>query len=93
MGIRDRIKNKARSAIRRATGAPEHSKNATPDPKVKAWEPYTPRGPEGHEAMEEVQDVISFADTSLDQKAESTDEVPEHVSAALKNAKTTSNSC
>ena len=93
MGIRDRIKNKARSAIRRATGSPDRNKNTAPaSTKVKAWEPYTPTGPEGHEAMEEVQDVISFADTGLDSNSESPSEMPGHVSEALKgaNAKTDS---
>ena len=84
MGIRDRIKNKARQAIRRATG--EKSRAPEPSRIVKSWEPYVPTGPEGHEAMEEVQDVISFADTGLKEKDEPTGEVPEHVVEALAKA-------
>lgn len=81
MGIRDRIKSKARQAIRRATG--ERAKKPEPARPVKSWEPYKPTGPEGHEAMEEVPNVISFADTALKNEDDSTGEVPEHVAAAL----------
>ena len=83
MGIRDRIKNKARQAIRKASGRPDSPAKAP----VKAWEPYKPSGPEGHEAMEEVPDVISFADTATEESPTSTDEkMPEHVAQALSNA-------
>ena len=81
MGIRDRIKSKARQAIRRATG--ERSQRPEPSNPVKAWKPYEPTGPEGHEAMEEVQDVISFADTAAKKNDASAGEVPEHVVEAL----------
>ena len=74
-------------------GSSSHSsgngeKSRTPEPSriVKSWEPYVPTGPEGHEAMEEVQDVISFADTGLKEKDEPTGEVPEHVVEALAKA-------
>ena len=84
MGIRDRIKSKARQAIRRATG--DRGRPSEASRPVKSWEPYVPKGPEGHEAMEEVQDVISFADTALKEKDEPTGEVPEHVVEALAKA-------
>jgi len=90
MGIRDRIKNKARKAFHKATGAPE-SRHPT-RPKVKAWEAYKPTGPEGHEAEEqspnlnEVSNVIGFSDTALPSKPDSTGEIPEHVVKALEEA-------
>ena len=84
MGIRDRIKNKARQAIRKATG--DRNSQSAPSRPVKAWAPYQPKGPEGHEAMEDVPDVISFADTGLAKTDDSTGEVPEHVVEALANA-------
>ncbi|MEC7240956.1 MAG: iron-sulfur cluster assembly protein [Myxococcota bacterium] len=84
MGIRDRIKSKARQAIRRATG--ERGRKPEPSRPVKTWKPHVPTGPEGHEAMEEVQNVISFADTALKENDEPTGEVPDHVVEALSKA-------
>jgi len=86
MGIRDRIKKKARQAIKKATGAPEPQSNQD----VKSWEPYTPTGPEGHEAMDEVAEVISFSDSEeLPETPESTGEIPEHVVKALADSEET----
>jgi len=79
MGIRDRIKKKARQAIRKASGRAD----SPAENPIKSWEPYTPSGPEGHEAMEEVPDVISFADTGLEESPATTEEMPEHVVKAL----------
>jgi FeS assembly SUF system protein len=80
MGIRDRIKNKARKALRKATGTPEPTSNDS----IKSWAPYTPNGPEGHEAMDEAPEVVGFSDTAeLPDKPESTGEVPEHLVKAL----------
>jgi len=90
MGIRDRIKNKARQAIKKATGSAERRPDSSR--KVKAWEAYTPTGPEGHEAeestagLEEVASVIGFSDTALPKDSDSTGEIPDHVVKALAEA-------
>ena len=86
MGIRDRIKNKARQALNKAVGKPEPQSNG----RVKSWEPYEPSGPEGHEAMDEVAEVIGFSDsTELPETPESTGEIPEHVVKALAESEET----
>jgi FeS assembly SUF system protein len=94
MGIRDRIKNKARKAFNKATGNPE-SRRPTPPPRVKTWASYTPTGPEGHEAEEsekglnEVSSVIGFSDTASAKDSDAKGEIPEHLVKALADAEKT----
>lgn len=93
MGIRDRIKNKARQAIKKATGSSEIRPRSSK--KVRAWESYIPTGPEGHEAeggdagLEDVAAVVGFSDTALSKKPETAGEMPEHMVEALAAAKKT----
>jgi hypothetical protein len=93
MGIRDRIKNKARQAIKKATGSSEI--RARSSKKVKAWESYIPTGAEGHEAeegdtgFEDVAAVVGFSDTTLSKKPDTAGEMPEHMVKALAAAEKT----